>query len=134
MYNNMLAIKFSIGRSLRCAIRGITSKAKGVRTMLASESTRVMTAPNAKRVLALRMYCKAIGVPGMAANSRMPILASGVSGKSFTKRKPILGIRTQFASNVRVNRARLPKTSSSSPAVDTQPYREHHQNDEEVEQ
>ena len=120
MYSKMLAIKFSMGRSLRRAVCGITSTATGVNTMLTADKTEVITAANANRIC-LRVNCSAIGVPGMAASSRMPTAESGVSGKSFTKRKPIPGMRTRFASSVRVNRARLRKTSSNSPPLTRSP-------------
>ena len=121
MYSKTLAIKFRIGRSLRCAVCGITSTANGVNAMLASDSTKVITAANAKRVLAMRVNCKAIGVPGIAASSNMPTLASGVRGKIITNRKPIPGISTQFANKVLKNRARLRKTSTSSPPLTRNP-------------
>jgi hypothetical protein len=117
----MLIVKFRIGRSLRSAVCGITLMAKGVIAMLTNESTKVITAANARRVLALRVNCRAMGVPGMAPKRRMPILASGVSGNVFTKRKPMPGIRMQFATSVLANRARSRKTPSSSPPVTRRP-------------
>jgi hypothetical protein len=47
-----------------------------------------MAAAKARRVFAWRVNCNAMGVPGIAASSsRMPTLASGVSGKMRTSRK-----------------------------------------------
>jgi hypothetical protein len=40
--------------------------------MLNSESTKVMAAAKARRVFAWRVNCNAIGVPGIAASSKMP--------------------------------------------------------------
>jgi hypothetical protein len=76
MYSKMLIVRLSIGRSLRCAVWGMTSTAKGVMAMLTTEGMKVMTAANAKRGFAMRVNCRAMSVPGIAASSRMP---TGVS-------------------------------------------------------
>ena len=49
------------------------------------------------------------------------MLASGVNGKIRISRKPMAGMRTQFASRVRTNRARLRRISSSSPLLTRSP-------------
>jgi hypothetical protein len=58
-------------------------------------------AAKASRVLLIRVNCKAMGVPGMAASNMMPILASGDSGKTRTSKTPIAGTRMQLAASVR---------------------------------
>ena len=52
----------------------------GVIATLTADSTNVTVAVKANRVLACRVNCKAIGAPGIAANSKMPIVASGANG------------------------------------------------------
>ncbi len=89
--------------------------------MLTTESTKVMAAAKANCVLDFRVNCKAIGVPGIAASSKMPILASEVSGKTLTSRKPMAGIRKQFANSVRTNRARARRILNKSPPLTRSP-------------
>ena len=89
--------------------------------MLTRESTNVMAAAKGRRVFALRVNCNAIGVPGIAASSRMPTLASGVTGKMRISRNPRAGIRTQFATRLRKNRVRLRRISNSSPVLTRSP-------------
>ena len=111
----MFVTRRRTGRSVCCAVSGIAWIASGVMAMLTTERTKVMAAANANLVLALRVNCKAMGVPGIAASSNMPILAAGARGKRLTSRKPTPGIRTQFTNSARTNRERSRRILSNSP-------------------
>ena len=59
--------------------------ASGVIATPTSERTNVIAAAKASRAFTIRVNCKAIGVPGMAANSKIPILASVGNEETRTK-------------------------------------------------
>ena len=93
-----------------------------------------MAAANASRVLACRVNCNAIGVPGIAASSRMPISRVGRQRKDVNQQEA----DGRYEHAIRQQRARKQSAVAQDveqfSAADSQPDGEHHDCDKEIEQ